>query len=62
MAAIKHVDAELDRFIASKQLEKPIVTSLVARKTLWDATGWVQAMTGGDRWLGDVVIACDLKV
>ena len=48
MAAIKHADAELDRFIASEQLEEPIVTSLVARKTLWDTIGRVRAMTGGD--------------
>ena len=27
-------NAELDRFIASNQLEEPIATSLVARKTL----------------------------
>ena len=48
MAAIKHGDAELDCFIASNQLEEPIMTSLVARKTLWDTTGRVQAMIGGD--------------
>ena len=46
--AIKHVHAELDRFFASIQLEEPIVTSLVARKTLWDTTGRVRVMTGGD--------------
>ena len=32
MVAIRHADAELDHFIASNQLEEPIVTSLVARK------------------------------
>ena len=32
--AIKHADIELDHFIASNQLEEPIMTSLVARKTL----------------------------
>ena len=48
IVAIKHIDAELDHFITSNQLEEPIVTSLVARKTLWDTTGRVRVMTGGD--------------
>ena len=48
MAAIKHADAEPDRFIASNQLKEPIVTSLIDRKTLRDTTGRVQEMTGGD--------------
>ena len=47
-AAIKHADAELDPFIASNQLEEPIMTSLVARKTLWNTTGRVRVTTGGD--------------
>ena len=44
--AIKHADTELDCFIASNQLEESIMTSLVARKTLWDTTGRMRAMTG----------------
>ena len=33
MAVIKHADTELDHFIASNQLNEPIMTSLLERKT-----------------------------